>query len=114
MCVPVQTGVTMFSCHSSGNGTDQSELPVFASLPSIDLLVSVRICLEPPMVTTTGEAYPGPLPVHVQRSAPVCGSSAMTRPPLTSLPTWTITDPPSASGDAAVPVNSLDVSTEAE
>ena len=36
-------GVTMFSCHSSGNGIDQSGAPVAASRPMTDPFVIVMI-----------------------------------------------------------------------
>jgi hypothetical protein len=35
-CVPVHTGVMMFSCHSSGNAVDHKDAPLFASIPMID------------------------------------------------------------------------------
>ena len=54
--VPVQTGVTMFSCHSSGNGDDQSVAPVRASRPTTDELVIVTICGVPAMSITIGDA----------------------------------------------------------
>src|SRR5688572_15303150 len=41
--LPVQIGVTMFSCHSSGNGIDQSAVPVPASRPMIEPFVIVMI-----------------------------------------------------------------------
>jgi hypothetical protein len=54
--VPVQIGVTMFSCHSSVKGIDQSGAPVFASIPSIEPSVMVAICRTPPIVNAAGEA----------------------------------------------------------
>ena len=55
-CVPVQIGVTMFSCQSSGKGTDQSDSPLFASIPSIDPSVIVTIWRLLPTETATGDA----------------------------------------------------------
>jgi hypothetical protein len=46
----------MFSCHSSGNGTDQSDAPRAASTPTIDALVIVTIWRVPPAVIAIGEA----------------------------------------------------------
>src|SRR6478672_9115389 len=48
--------VEMFSCHSSGNGTDQSSFPFFASRPTIEPSVRPTICDCPFISTTTGEA----------------------------------------------------------
>ena len=53
---PVQIGVTMFSCHSSGNGIDHSGEPPEASMPMIEPLVMVMIWRTLSMVTASGEA----------------------------------------------------------
>jgi hypothetical protein len=55
-CVPVQTGVVMFSCQSSGNGTDHSSPPVFASRPTTEPFVIVTICSLPATLNVTGDA----------------------------------------------------------
>src|SRR5918993_1360428 len=53
---PVQSGVTMFSCQSSGNGIDQSDVPVAALMPTTDPLVIVMIWRTPSTVAATGDA----------------------------------------------------------
>src|SRR6476659_53567 len=78
---PVQIGVIMFSCHSSGKGTDQSSFPPFGSIPTIDSCVTAMICLLPAISMTEGDAYPGPGPLHSQMDLPVAGSRLRTCPP---------------------------------
>ena len=53
---PVQTGVTMFSCHSSGNGDVHSSRPVAASSPTIDPFVIATTCRTPLISITIGDA----------------------------------------------------------
>src|SRR5215203_6237506 len=53
---PVQIGVTMFSCQSSGKGIDQSDVPVAALMPTTEPLVMVMIWRTPSIVATTGDA----------------------------------------------------------
>src|SRR6185295_12360088 len=46
--------------------------------------------------------YPGPSPFHCHLGLPVTASNDVTAP-LSCPPTWTMTPPPSTSGDVAVP-----------